>query len=48
MQARLTLTSASVDWIRRASDTFSMRTSLAPYRTLARISDYFELPAGAG
>src|SRR3989441_12828078 len=48
MQARLTATSASVGWIRRASGTFSMRTSLAPYRTLARISDYFGVPAGAG
>src|SRR3989449_11537198 len=48
MQGRLTATSASVGWFRRASDTFSMRMSLAPYLTLARISDYLGLPVGVG
>src|SRR5438128_10730025 len=38
MQARVTATSASVGSIRRASGTFSMRTSPAPYRTVARIN----------
>src|SRR5207245_5722964 len=40
MQARLTATSASVESIRRASGTFWMRTSPAPYRTVARIAIY--------
>jgi len=49
IQARLTAaTSASVGWIRRASNKFSMRVSLAPYRALARISDYSGLLAGSG
>src|SRR5207245_2488685 len=45
MQARVTATSASVGSIRRASGTFSMRTSPAPYRTVARIATYLALPA---
>jgi hypothetical protein len=36
MQARVTRTSASVDSIRRAVGTFSIRTSLAPCMTAAR------------
>jgi hypothetical protein len=36
--ARLTRTSASVGSINRASATFSMRTSPAPYMTVARIA----------
>src|SRR5437762_7078969 len=40
MQARLTATSASVGSIRRASGTFSTRTSPGPYRTVARIAIY--------
>ena len=37
MQARLTATSASVGSMRRASGTFSMRTSPAPNMTVARM-----------
>src|SRR5205809_1489129 len=40
MQARLTARSASVDSIRRASGTFSTRTSPGPYRTVASIAIY--------
>ncbi len=36
MQARVTVTRASVGSISRASGTFSMRTSRAPYITVAR------------
>src|SRR4051794_19294322 len=37
MQARVTRTRASVGSVSRASGTFSMRTSPAPYMTVARI-----------
>src|SRR6266545_4442669 len=45
MAARLTTTSASVGSITWASGTFSIRTSPAPYMTVARIVIYLVLPA---
>src|SRR5205085_8380597 len=43
MQARLTVTTASVGSMRRASGTFSMRTFPAPNMTVARIVIYLFL-----
>jgi hypothetical protein len=46
--AGLTGTSASVGSIKRASATFSMRTSRAPYMTVARIAIYLARSASSG
>jgi hypothetical protein len=45
MQARVTVTTASVGSIRRASGTFSIRTSPAPNMTVARIAIYLRSSA---
>src|SRR5206468_1125189 len=46
MQARVTVTSASVGSTTRASGTFSIRTSPAPNMTVARMVIYLCFPAG--
>src|SRR5256885_6592832 len=48
MAARVTVTRASVGSTRRASGTFSTRTSPAPYMTVARIFGLPLVPGGKG